>query len=68
MKTQKATIDFLIETVALVVEVSGQSKTPAASVCLPDEVCGLCASLGHDPWTLLAVFRKATKPKRKAKR
>ena len=63
LSLRRTTIEFLIETVALVVEMSGQSKTPTASVCLPDEVCGLCSHLGHDPWVLLKVYRKSKKPK-----
>jgi hypothetical protein len=61
---RRSTIEYLIETVALVVEMSGQSKAPTASVCFPDEICGLCSHLGHDPWVLLKVYRKAKKPGR----
>jgi hypothetical protein len=61
----KPMIHYLIDLVGHVSEMSEQGRTPTKQVCFPGSLCELCLHLGTDPWNLLAVYRKANKPKSK---
>ena len=67
MKT-KPMIHHLIDLVGHISEMTEQADIPTKDVCFPTSLCEICLSIGTEPWTLLAAYRKATKPKRKAKR